>query len=141
MVKESQLLGTGWAFPPSFDWRSKEAVLVSQVDDIEQSLHILLSTVPGERVMQPSYGCGIKRMVFETVNDSSITEIKDIISKAILFFEVRITLHEIDIDLSDFDQLGVLRLKLDYTVRTTNTRTNLIYPLYLREGTHVRQPE
>ncbi|NYG35397.1 GPW/gp25 family protein [Sphaerotilus montanus] len=141
MVKESQLLGTGWAFPPSFDWRSKEAVLVSQVDDIEQSLHILLSTVPGERVMQPSYGCGIKRMVFETVNDSSITEIKDIISKAILFFEVRITLHEIDIDLSDFDQLGVLRLKLDYTVRTTNTRTNLVYPLYLREGTHVRQPE
>jgi phage baseplate assembly protein W len=141
VVKESQLLGTGWAFPPSFDWRSKEAVLVSQVDDIEQSLHILLSTVPGERVMQPSYGCGIKRMVFETVNDSSITEIKDIISKAILFFEVRITLHEIDIDLSDFDQLGVLRLKLDYTVRTTNTRTNLVYPLYLREGTHVRQPE
>lgn len=141
MVKESQLLGTGWAFPPSFDWRSKEAVLVSQVDDIEQSLHILLSTVPGERVMQPSYGCGIKRMVFETVNDSSITEIKDIISKAILFFEVRITLHEIDIDLSDFDQSGVLRLKLDYTVRTTNTRTNLVYPLYLREGTHVRQPE
>jgi phage baseplate assembly protein W len=141
MANESRFLGTGWAFPPSFDWRSKEAVLVSQVDDIEQSLHILLSTVPGERVMQPGYGCGIKRMVFETVNDSSITEIKDIISKAILFFEVRITLHEIDIDLSDFDRSGVLRLKLDYTVRTTNTRTNLVYPLYLREGTHVRQPE
>ena len=141
MATETQFLGTGWSFPPSFNWRSKEAVLVSQVDDIEQSLHILLSTVPGERVMQPGYGCGIKRMVFETVNDSSITEIKDIISKAILFFEVRITLHEIDIDLSDFDRSGVLRLKLDYTVRTTNTRTNLVYPLYLREGTHVRQPE
>jgi uncharacterized protein len=137
---ESQFLGTGWAFPPSFDWRSKEAVMSSQVEDIEQSLHILLSTVPGERVMQPTYGCGIKRMVFENVNENTLTEMKDVIAKAILFFEVRITLHEIDIDLSDFDLDGVVRLKLDYTVRTTNTRTNMVYPLYLREGTNLRQP-
>ena len=139
MAADSQFLGTGWAFPPSFDWRSKEAVLVSQVQDIEQSLRILLSTVPGERVMQPAYGCGIKRMVFENVNESTVTEIKDIVAKAVLFFEVRITLHEIDIDLSDIAS-GVLRLKLDYTVRTTNTRTNMVYPLYLREGTNLRQP-
>ena len=139
MAADSQFLGTGWAFPPSFDWRSKEAVLVSQVQDIEQSLRILLSTVPGERVMQPAYGCGIKRMVFENVNESTVTEIKDIVAKAVLFFEVRITLHEIDIDLTDIAS-GVLRLKLDYTVRTTNTRTNMVYPLYLREGTNLRQP-
>ena len=139
MAADTQFLGTGWAFPPSFDWRSKEAVLVSQVQDIEQSLRILLSTVPGERVMQPAYGCGIKRMVFENVNESTVTEIKDVVAKAVLFFEVRITLHEIDIDLTDIAS-GVLRLKLDYTVRTTNTRTNMVYPLYLREGTNLRQP-
>ncbi|KQV85605.1 GPW/gp25 family protein [Rhizobacter sp. Root1221] len=138
MATETQFLGTGWAFPPSFDWRTKEAVLVSQVEDIEQSLHILLSTTPGERVMQPSYGCGIRRMVFENINDSTITEIKDIVSKAVLFFEVRITLHEIDIDATDVYE-GVVRLKLDYTVRTTNTRTNIVYPLYLREGTNLRE--
>jgi phage baseplate assembly protein W len=140
MTTDTRFLGTGWAFPPSFDWRSKEAVMVSQVEDIEQSLHILLSTVPGERVMQPTYGCGIKRMVFENINESTITEIKDVIAKAVLFFEVRITLHEIDVDLSDFNLEGVVRLKLDYTVRTTNTRTNMVYPLYLREGTNLRRP-
>jgi phage baseplate assembly protein W len=139
MSVETQFLGTGWAFPPTFDWRTKEAVLVSEVEDIEQSLHILLSTIPGERVMQPAYGCGIKRMVFENINDSTITEIKDIVSKAVLFFEVRITLHEIEIDLADLMD-GLVRLKLDYTVRTTNTRTNMVYPLYLREGTNLRHP-
>lgn len=138
MAADTQFLGTGWAFPPSFDWRTKEAVLVSQVEDIEQSLRILLATTPGERVMQPAYGCGIRRMVFENINDSTITEIKDIVSKAVLFFEVRITLHEIDIDASELID-GVVRLKLDYTVRTTNTRTNMVYPLYLREGTNLRQ--
>lgn len=139
MSTETQFLGTGWSFPPSFDWRSKEAVMVSQFQDIEQSLHILLSTVPGERVMQPAYGCGIQRMVFENVNDSTLTEIKDLVAKAILFFEVRITLHEVEVDLDGLMD-GLLRLKLDYTVRTTNTRTNMVYPLYLREGTNLRQP-
>ena len=51
MATETQFLGTGWAFPPSFDWRTKEAVLVSQVEDIEQSLHILLSTTPGDQAV------------------------------------------------------------------------------------------
>lgn len=139
MKPDTQFLGTGWSFPPSFDWRSKEAELVSQAQDVEQSLRILLATVPGERVMQPSYGCGIKRMVFETINDSTLTELKDIVTKAVLFFEVRITLHEIVIDASDAAQ-GVLRLRLDYTLRTTNTRTNIVYPFYLREGTNLRLP-
>lgn len=137
---DTQFLGTGWAFPPSFDWRSKEATLVSQVEDIEQSLRILLGTVPGERLMQPAYGCGLKRMVFETLNDSTATEIRDIVAKAILFFEVRITLHGVDLDWSGIAG-GLLLLKLDYTVRTTNTRTNMVYPFYLREGTNLRLPE
>jgi uncharacterized protein len=136
MATDSKFLGTGWGFPPSFDWRDKKAVLVSQEEDIEQSLRILLSTVPGERVMQPAYGCGLKRMVFESINESTVTEIKDIIAKAILFFEVRITLDEVQVELDEMQQ-GVLKLRLDYRVRTTNTRYNMVYPLYLLEGTGV----
>lgn len=139
MSVDAQFLGTGWAFPPSFDWRGKEAELVSQAEDVAQSLHILLSTVPGERVMQPEYGCGLQRMVFEPINDGTLTEIRDIVTKAVLFFEVRIALHGIEFDVSDLPD-GVLRLRLDYTLRTTNTRSNLVYPFYLREGTRVRQP-
>ena len=111
--------------------------MVSQDEDVVQSLHILLGTVLGERVMQPAYGCDLKRMVFEVVNDSSITEIKDIVSKAVLFFEVRITLHSIEVDIEGLYD-GVLRLRLDYTLRTTNTRTNMVYPFYLREGSNLR---
>ena len=137
MSSDTQFLGTGWGFPPSFDWRTKETVMVSQADDVLQSLHILLGTVPGERVMQPSYGCGLHRMVFEVISDSSITEIKDIVSKAVLFFEVRISLHNIEVDIEGAAD-GLVRLRLDYTLRTTNTRTNMVYPFYLREGNNLR---
>lgn len=131
-------LGTGWGFPPHFDPRSKHAVMVSDEQDIEQSLHILLSTTPGERVMQPSYGCPLRRMVFEVINDSALTEIRDVISKAVLFFEVRISLEHIEIDTERLYD-GLLRLRLDYTIRRTNTRSNMVYPLYLTQGTNLRQ--
>jgi phage baseplate assembly protein W len=131
---ESRFLGTGWAFPPAFDWRGKGVLMVSQEQDVEESLRILLSTVPGERVMQPTYGCGLHRIVFENINESTLTEIRSLVEKAVLFFEVRITLEHLEIDTSElFD--GILYLRLDYTIRTTNTRHNLVYPLYLKEGT------
>ena len=126
---DTAFLGTGWAFPPSFDGHTRQARMVSQEHDIRESLHILLSTTPGERLMQPDYGCGLRRMVFEHLNDSTLTETRDVVQKAVLFFEVRITLNAVDVDESEWAE-GLLRLTLDYTVRTTNTRTNMVYPFY-----------
>lgn len=133
MDGELDFLGTGWAFPPAFDRRTRGAVMVSGVADVEESLRILLTTTPGERVMHPSYGCGLRRMVFETMNDSTLTEIRSLIEKAILFFEARIALNAVDIDTSGLYD-GVLRIRLDYTLRNSNSRHNLVFPLYLREG-------
>lgn len=133
---DTSFLGTGWSFPPAFDPRSKQAVMVSGLEDIEQSLRILLSTTPGERVMQPAYGCGLRRMVFEVVNDSTLTALKDLVAKAVLFFEVRITLERVEVDASRVFE-GVIFLHLHYTVRSTNSRSNLVYPFYFREGSGV----
>ncbi|HET7332117.1 GPW/gp25 family protein [Dyella sp.] len=127
-------LGRGWSFPPRFDPRTKEVVMVSGTDDIAESLRILLSTTPGERVMLPAYGCDLRRMVFEEISEQAITEIKDMVRKAILFFEPRVTLNRIDAQLVD-PMAGRLELLLDYSVRTTNTRHNMVYPFYLYQAT------
>lgn len=133
MSDNRSFLGTGWRFPPTFDPRTRAAVMVSHEDDIRESLRILLATAPGERVMHPTFGCGVRRMVFEQVTDSTLTELRDLIRRAILFFEPRITLEAVDIDASEIMN-GLVEVRLDYTVRTTNARTNLVYPLYLSEG-------
>ena len=140
-----RFLGMGWSFPPAFEHRMHSAggldaargigaVLVSAEHDIEQSLRILLATNPGERVMQPAYGCGIRRMVFESLSESLLTEMKHLIGKAILFFEPRIDVNEITIDTGRWEN-GELRIGIDYTVRSTNSRNNMVYPMYFREGT------
>lgn len=123
-------LGTGWSFPPAFDARGRQAMLVSDAEDIQQSLRILLSTTPGERVMHPRYGCNLRRLVYEIVDTNLLTEIRDVVTKAVLYFEPRIELNEVLIDTDDLYN-GVLRLTLDYTIRSTSTRSNLVYPLYL----------
>ena len=136
---DKAFLGTGWGFPVSFSKHSRAITVntVSEDEDIKQSLQILLNTVPGERMMQPSYGCGIKARVFDTINESTVTEIKDIIGRAVLFFEPRITLDSIEVDTGDVYE-GIVDIQLNYTIRTTNTRSNIVFPFYFMEGTNVR---
>lgn len=134
---DNSFLGRGWGFPPEFDPLTKAVRLVSDEDDIGESLWILLSTRPGERVMQPTYGCGLHALVFESLNERTVSDIRETVERAILFFEPRIRLNRIVID-TDQAHEGVLRIGIDYTVRTTNTRSNIVYPFYFREGTNVR---
>ena len=133
MAANTSFLGVGWRFPPAFDVRTKQAVMVAAEEDVRESILILLSTEPGERVMQPSYGCGLRHLVFEHIDDSRITELKDIVAKAVLFFEPRVTLESVSVDDSDLFE-GLLRIHLEYTIRTTNNRYNLVYPFYLLEA-------
>lgn len=136
---DKAFLGIGWSFPPEFH-KFADAFgvkMVEEEEDIRESLKILLSTRPGERVMQPAFGCGLQAMVFDTINESTITEIKDIIERAILFFEPRITLEDIDVGTEDALE-GRLNIQLNYCVRKTNTRSNIVYPFYHLEGSQVR---
>lgn len=136
MDTDQAFLGTGWSFPPEFSRRGRVR-MVSAEDDIAQSLRILLSTTPGERVMQPSFGCGLKSQLYESINENTITVLKDVIQRAILFFEPRVTVEAILAD-STLAQEGRLDFQIHYTVISTNTRHNIVYPFYFREGTDVQ---
>ena len=130
-------LGTGWGFPLEFDPVSKAVKLSSEEDDIAESLSILLATRPGERVMQPTYGCGLHALVFDTVNERMMSDIREAVERAVLFFEQRIRLDRVQIDADDV-YAGLLQIWVYFTIRNTNTRSNIVYPFYFREGTNVR---
>ncbi|SDU58316.1 GPW/gp25 family protein [Desulfobacula phenolica] len=130
-------LGTGWAFPPEFDLKTRQAKMVSQEADIMESLKIILSTSPGERVMQPTFGCGLRPRIFDNINPGTITLISDIIKRAVLFFEPRITLNSIRVDTQNQYE-GFVNILLEYTIRSTNNRNNMVYPFYFKEGTDIK---
>ncbi len=102
-------------------------------EDIRQSLHILLATALGERVMRPTFGWKRDALLFEPLSTSFATLLKREVETAILFFEPRIELNRVAFETLP-DREGRIELRLDYTVRATNTRTNLVFPFYLDEA-------
>jgi phage baseplate assembly protein W len=136
MADKKSFLGSGWSFPPRF-LDSTEGLELSHDDrDIAESIYILLSTTPGERVMNPGYGCNLHSMVFASVNASMKTRMEDLISTAILYYEPRINLVAINIDSTD-QMEGKLDIGIVYEIKGTNSRKNMVYPFYLTEGTDI----
>jgi len=132
-MKNNSFLGIGWNFPPEFKKEADATVMVSDDENIRQSLWTLLSTSPGERVHRHDYGCPIRKYVFEQMDVTTQTLLKEQIQKAIILFEPRITLDSILFDMKQLE--GVLLIELNYTIHQTNRRSNMVYPFYLNEGT------
>jgi Bacteriophage baseplate protein W len=133
MDEKKSFLGTGWSFPPSFTKDPCHTVMVSDEEDIDQSLKILLSTRHGERIMQPEYGCNLDILLFEPINTTLLSLVKDLIEKAILYHEPRVDLKKLEIK-TDRVTEGLLLIEGEYVIRSTNSRYNLVYPFYLKES-------
>ena len=135
MGTENSFLGTGWGFPPEFGEGGADVRMVSGEDDIRESLNILLSTSLKERNMHPNFGCDLHGFLFEEVDQSLINSIRGLVSDVILFYEPRIEADEIEVFESEAEP-GMLIISIDYNVRSTNTRYNLVYPFYITEATN-----
>jgi phage baseplate assembly protein W len=136
ILRGNEFIGTGWSFPPAFDLSLQGVLMTEMNDDIENSLEILLTTRIGERVMEPEYGCNMDDLMFEALDPTMATLIKDRIQTAILYFEPRITVENIEIDTTG-ELEGRIIATIEYTIRTTNSRFNFVYPFYYHEGTEL----
>lgn len=125
----SEIIGTGVGFPLRVD-RTGGLALVSGSDDINEAITLILSTAPGERPMRPNFGCGIHDYVFESVDAYVVGRLEREIRIAIDRWEPRIELRQITIDTSEAEA-GRLPIDLEYVVRATNDRRNLVYPFYV----------
>jgi phage baseplate assembly protein W len=133
---QQPFLGRGWSFPPDFTGSPHDLAMVEDDADVASSLQILLSTMPGERVMQPLYGCNLSELLFDSLDTRLKTLMADKIESAILYFEPRITLESVTLDDSLILE-GVVSIQVIYTVKTTNSRFNFVYPYYIQEGTDI----
>jgi phage baseplate assembly protein W len=135
MELNKSFLGRGWSFPPAFN-RGDGVQMLEGEPDIQSSLKILLSTRVGERIMEPQYGCNTDNMMFEIMNTGFQTFMRKQIQDAILLYEPRIDLKNVDL-LTQNAANGVILISIDYVVRTTNSRSNLVYPFYINEGNNL----
>lgn len=128
-----EFLGTGWKFPVepdggSLPYEREEA-------KIRESILIVLGTARGERVMRPEFGSRLRELVFEPINSSTRARAARYVTEALTAWEPRIDVLRVQAEPRP-GATGVLDISVDYRVRATNSEFNLVYPFYLREGSH-----
>lgn len=130
-------LGQGWSFPPTFTRGGDTLTMAKAEEDIKQALHVLLSTTLGERVMRSDFGADLKQQVFEPMDAAFQPFVASIIRRAIVLYEPRINLDSVDVDSTPEE--GRIELTVNFTIISNNTRSNIVYPYYITEGSNVEQ--
>lgn len=124
-------IGKGWRFPIEPD-AAGGLGYVGGIDNIEQSLRILVQTELGQRVMRPDFACAAGRLVFAPGSEHYLGQLETALRDAIRDWEPRVDVEDLRVELSPLDET-VANVRLIYRPRASNTRENLVFPFYLRD--------
>lgn len=132
MADPAGFLGRGWPFPvkPGADGRLH---YVEGAEKIRQSIWIVLGTAPGERVMRPTFGCGIHDLVFQPNTAALRGLVQERVRTALTRWEPRIDLQDVVVK-TPADARNCLLIEVRYRIRSNNAFYNLVYPFFLNEG-------
>ncbi|UJP41049.1 GPW/gp25 family protein [Cellulomonas palmilytica] len=122
-------VGRGFAWPLHVDHTGSIA-LTAPGGDLEDSIRVVLLTAPGERLMRPQFGCRIWDLLFEPITANLLGLISQAVRDALAQWEPRIVVDDVT-PLQDDAEAGLVRVRIDYRVRATNDRRNLVFPFYV----------
>ncbi len=128
-LRNREFLGQGLAFPVQANQRG-EVSLARGATDIEQSIHIILGTSPGERVMRPEFGCRAKELLFAPRNATTEGLMAYYVRRALRRWEPRINVLNVVVS-PDLERDGVLLVEISYEIKSIHDERSIVYPFYL----------
>ena len=123
------IIGRGWSFPPRIGLQGGLS-LTDERNEIDQSIIIILATVPGQRVMRPTFGCRIHELVFAPNNSQTAAQAERFVEEALGMWEPRILVRSVNA-YPDPDMKSALLVEVQYEVKVTHDKRSLVYPFYL----------
>jgi phage baseplate assembly protein W len=126
-MANDDFIGNGWAFPAAIN-RNGSVRLVTGTDEVDAAIRMILSTVPGERVMRPDFGCSMWEQLFAPLTASTLGLIEQAVREALERWEPRIELESVDA--VGEQAAGTVHITVAYRVRSTNDVRNLVFPFY-----------
>ena len=95
---------------------------------IQQSLRMILATEPGERLMRPDFGCGLRRFLQQPNSGATRAQIEAAVREAIQQWEPRVALVELRVEA---DAPHVLKLLAAGKIKLDGRRDSLVFPFLL----------
>ena len=127
-----EYLGRGWSFPVKITEDGAGIWLSSFERNIEECIHIILNTQPGERQMLPEFGCPLQDLIFNTNSAGTRHEAESMVRAALARWEPRIDVDDVSA-LPDPANPNQIRIGIAYTVRKSNNHQNLVHLVQLQE--------
>jgi phage baseplate assembly protein W len=121
-------LGTGLPFPIRPD--AGHIAFVDGMTLVRQSIETILDTEPGERIMLPDFGCGLRRYLMEPNSLSTRTSMQGDITAALERWEPRIRLTNVAV--TPGEDPSLVWIEIAYVRLADLSPDNLVYPFYLR---------
>ncbi len=128
MAVNDDIIGAGWNFPLDVDARGG-ILLARGGEDVAQAMRLILGTARGERRMRPEFGCGIHDFMFAPIDATTIGMVRYHVTEALGRWEPRVDVNDVRVNLDPHVD-GCLLIEIDYTLRRTGDRRNLVYPFY-----------
>lgn len=100
-------------------------------NSVRDVLWNILLTSPGERLMRPEFGAGIKQFIHQPNNETTRRLIADLALKAIQKWEPRINVLNLSVETS-LESLNQVTLRLLYQIKQTGEESSLQLGLQLQ---------
>ena len=118
--------GLGQPLAPGTDGRLP---VVSGPEKVRQAIYTLLDTDPGERVMRPDFGCGLRRYLMQPNNPATRAGIAREIEQSLTRWEPRVRL--VDVAVTPTDDRAMVLIEIHYAHVLDARQDVLVYPFYL----------
>ena len=107
--------------------------MVEQPESIRQAILILLTTLPGERVMRPTYGCDLFKLVFSPNDETTAGLAIHFVRRALERWEPRVEILQLDATRNG-DEADRLEISLEYRIRAIQRTDQIAFSINLAEG-------
>lgn len=125
-----RFLGRGWEVPVRSDPRSGRFNFEEGPEKVRQSIFIILETEPGERIMRPTFGCGLRRYIMKPNSAATRALIQHDVELALALWEPRIQVQQVRVDQGEDPALVLIQIA--YLHVRDGRQGNFVYPFYLQ---------
>lgn len=129
MSDQNEILGRGWAFPPSFNKQANDVAMLEGEADLQNSVHVIIHTKLGERILRAEFGSTIHDLIFEPLNENIKTYMSASLRNALELNEPRIEVLDITLE-QENPTIGRVDIAVAYRSIETNLTNNLVVPFY-----------
>lgn len=137
MPREKDFLGKGMKFPPQINPATGRFVISSEEESVRESIYLILMTQQTERPLRPQFGSNIMSYTFMDINIGQLNMVARTIQEQIITQEPRIS--NVRVGMEQGNQRGVILFNVEYTISSTNTKDNYVFPFYLNATSELEE--